>query len=98
MLLVNIQYLIVHITSQLFECERINVIRVEPYLSSNSQTIVEKVALNSFKEMVHGLPLYFSILLEELLTFMVYMGVKVTACNEIYDDGVKAGVTIGVPH
>jgi hypothetical protein len=29
---------------------------------------------------------------------MVYMGVEVTTCNEIYSDGVKAGVTIGVPH
>jgi hypothetical protein len=35
-------------------------------LSSNSQTIVEKVALNSLKEMVLGLPLNFSILLKEL--------------------------------
>jgi hypothetical protein len=69
-----------------------------PYLSSNSQTIVEKVALNSFKEMVHGLSLNFSILLKELLTFMVYMGVKVTTCNEIYGDGVKANAVVGVPH
>jgi hypothetical protein len=29
---------------------------------------------------------------------MVYMGVKVTACNRIYDDGVKVGVVAGVPH
>jgi hypothetical protein len=28
-----------------------------PYLSSNSQTIIEKVALNSLKKMVLGLPL-----------------------------------------
>jgi hypothetical protein len=67
-------------------------------LSSNSQTIVKKVALNSFKEMVHGLLLNFSILPKELLTSMVYMGVDVMACNGIYDDGVKAGATIGVPH
>jgi hypothetical protein len=68
-----------------------------PYLNSNSQTIIEKVALNSFKEMVHGLPLSFSILLEELLTSMVYMGVKVTTCSRIYGDGVKVGAAIGVP-
>jgi hypothetical protein len=48
--------------------------------------------------MVPDLPLNFSILPEELLTSMVYMGVKVTACNEIYDDGVKAGAAICVPH
>jgi hypothetical protein len=29
---------------------------------------------------------------------MVYMGVDVTACSGIYDDGVKAGATTGVPH
>jgi hypothetical protein len=29
---------------------------------------------------------------------MVYMGVEVTAWNGIYSDGVKAGVTAGVPH
>jgi hypothetical protein len=67
-------------------------------LSSNSQTTVEKVALNSFKEIVPGLPLNFSILLEELLTSMVYMGVEVTTCNGIYDDGVKVGATTSVPH
>jgi hypothetical protein len=67
-------------------------------LSSNSQTTVEKVALNSLKEMVPGLPLNFSILPEELLISMVYVGVEVTACNEICDDGVKAGVVPGVPH
>jgi hypothetical protein len=69
-----------------------------PYLSSNSQTIVEKVALNSFKEIVHGLSLNFSILPKELLTSMVYMGVEVTVCNEIYGDGVKANVGANVPH
>jgi hypothetical protein len=69
-----------------------------PYLNSNSQTIVEKVALNSFKEMVLGLPLKFSILVKELLTSMVYMGVKVIVCNGIYSDGVKAGATTGIPH
>jgi hypothetical protein len=60
--------------------------------------MVEKVALNSFKEMVLGLPLNFSILLEELLTSMVYMGVEVTACNRIYNDGVKASAGASVPH
>jgi hypothetical protein len=29
---------------------------------------------------------------------MVYMGVEVTACSEIYDDGVKGGAAINVPH
>ncbi len=67
-------------------------------MSSNSQTIVEKVALNSLKEMVRGLPLNFSILLEELLTSMVYMGVEVMTFNEIYDDGVKVGAAVGIPH
>jgi len=57
-------------------------------LSSNSQTTVEKVALNSLKEKVPGLPLNFLILPEELLTSMVYMGVEVTTCNGVYDDGV----------
>jgi len=69
-----------------------------PYLNFNSQIAVEKVALNSFKEMVPGLPLNFSILLKELLTSMVYIGVEVTVCNGIYNDGVKAGLAIGVPH
>jgi len=69
-----------------------------PYLSSNSQTTIEKVALNSFKKRVPGLLLNFSILLEELLTSMVYMGVEVTAYNGIYGDGVKADATTGVPH
>jgi hypothetical protein len=67
-------------------------------LNSNSQTIVEKVALNSFKEMVPSLSLNFSILPEELLTSMVYMGVKVTTCNKIYGDGVKIGAAADVPH
>jgi hypothetical protein len=48
--------------------------------------------------MVPGLPLNFSILPEELLTSMVYMGVEVTSCNGIYGDGVKASAVIGVPH
>jgi hypothetical protein len=60
--------------------------------------MVEKVALNSLKEMVLGLLLNFSILPKELLTSMVYMGVDITACNGIYDDGVKAGVTASVRH
>jgi len=67
-------------------------------LSSNSQTTVEKVALNSLKKIVPGLPLNFSILPKELLTYMVYMGVEVTTCNGIYGDGVKVGATTGVPH
>jgi hypothetical protein len=67
-------------------------------LNSNSQTTIEKVALNSFKKMVLGLLLNFTILSQELLTSMVHMGVEVTAWNEIYNDGVKAGATVGVPH
>jgi hypothetical protein len=59
---------------------------------------VEKVALNSLKEVVPGLPLNFSILPEELLTSMVYMGAEVTTCNGVYGDGVKVGAAIGVPH
>ncbi len=54
--------------------------------------------MNSLKEMVHGLPLNFLILLEELLTSMVYMGVEVIAWNGIYSDGVKVSATTGVPH
>jgi hypothetical protein len=73
-------------------------VELTPYLSSNSQTIVEKVVLNSLKEMVHGLPLNFSLFLEELLTSMVYMGVKVTTCSEMYGDGVKAGAAARVAH
>jgi len=60
--------------------------------------MIEKVALNSFKEMIPGLLLNFSILLEELLTSMVYMGVEVTICNGIYGDGVKASAAANVPH
>jgi hypothetical protein len=69
-----------------------------PYLTSSLQTTVEKIALNSFKEMVPGPLLNFSILLEELLTSMVYMVVEVTTCNGIYDDGVKASAIACVPH
>ncbi len=28
----------------------------------------------------------------------MYVGVEVTTCNGIYDDGVKAGAATGVPH
>jgi hypothetical protein len=69
-----------------------------PYLSSNSQTTVEKVALNSFKKMVPRLVLNFLISPKELLTSTVYMGVKIMACNGIYGDGAKAGAVVGVPH
>jgi hypothetical protein len=67
-------------------------------LSYSSQTTVEKVALNSFKEVVLVLLLNFSILPKELLTSMVYMGVQVMAWSEMYGDGVKANVIVGVPH
>jgi len=67
-------------------------------MSSNSQTTVEKITLNSLKEMVHGLLLNFSILLEELLTSMVYMGVEVMTCSEIYGDGMKSSAAISIPH
>jgi hypothetical protein len=96
MLLVDIQCFIVHITSKLFECKCLDVIA--PYLSSNSQIAVEKVILNSLKEMVPSLLLNFSILPKELLISMVYMGVEVMACNRIYSDGVKIGVVTCVPH
>ncbi len=69
-----------------------------PYLSYNSRTTIEKVALNSFKEIELNLPLNFSILPEQLLTSMVYMGVQVTACNEVYGEGVKVSAAIDVPH
>jgi hypothetical protein len=29
---------------------------------------------------------------------MVYIGVEVTTCSGIYDDAVKVGTTIGIPH
>jgi hypothetical protein len=29
---------------------------------------------------------------------MMYMGVEVTACNGLYNDGLKTGATVGVPH
>jgi len=48
--------------------------------------------------MVLGLPLNFSIFPKELLTSMVYMGVEVTTCSEIYGDGGKAGAVANVPH
>jgi hypothetical protein len=67
-------------------------------LNPNSQTIVENVALNSLKEMVLGLLLNFSILLEELLISMVYMDVEVMAYSRIFGDGVKAGAPLGTPH
>jgi hypothetical protein len=54
--------------------------------------------LNSLKEIVPGLPMNFSILPEELLTSIVYMGVEVTTCNGVYGDGVKVGAATGVPH
>jgi hypothetical protein len=69
-----------------------------PYLSSNSQTTIEKVALNSLKEIVTGLPLKFSIFPDELLTSMVYMGAEVIACNGVYGDGAKVGAVTGIVH
>jgi hypothetical protein len=66
-------------------------------VSSNSQTIIKKIALNSLKKMVLGLPLNFLILLEKLLTSMVCMGVEVMACSGIYDDGVKVGLAQAYP-
>jgi hypothetical protein len=53
-------------------------------LSSNSQTTVEKFALNSLKEMVFDLLLNFSILPKELLTAKVYMGVELMAYSGIW--------------
>ncbi len=69
-----------------------------PYLNSNSQTIVENLASNSFKEMVPYLPLNFSIIPKDLLTSMVYIGVEVTSCSGIDDDGVKAGAATSIRH
>jgi len=46
--------------------------------------------------MVPNLSLNFSILLEELLTSMVYMVVGVMVCSKIYGDGVKVGAVIGI--
>jgi hypothetical protein len=69
-----------------------------PYLSSNSQTTIEKVALNSLKEMVLGLLLNFPILPKELLISVVCIGLKVVTCNEIYADGEKVGVVASIPH
>jgi hypothetical protein len=54
--------------------------------------------MNSLKEMVPGLPLNFSIFLEELLTSMVYMDVEVMTYSKIYDGGVKASAIASVPH
>jgi hypothetical protein len=48
--------------------------------------------------MVPGLLLNFSILPEELLTSMVYMGVEVMACSGIYNDGVKVSAVVDVPY
>jgi hypothetical protein len=48
--------------------------------------------------MIPGLLLNFSILPEELLTSIVYMGVEVRVCNGKYGDGVKVGVAVGIPH
>jgi hypothetical protein len=48
--------------------------------------------------MVLGLLLNFSILLEELLTSMVYIGVEIMIHSEIYGDGAKASATTSVPH
>jgi hypothetical protein len=67
-------------------------------LSFNSQTTIEKVALNSLKEMVHGLLLNFSIIPKKSLTSMVYIGVEVMDCNGIYGDGVKASAATCIPH
>ncbi len=54
--------------------------------------------MNSLKEIIPGLPLNFSILLEELFTSMVYMGVEVIACNGVYGDGAKVGAATSVPN
>jgi hypothetical protein len=48
--------------------------------------------------MVPDLPLNFSILPRELLTYMVYMGVEVMACSRIYSAGVKVGAATSIPH
>jgi hypothetical protein len=67
-------------------------------LNSKKQTTIEKVALNSFKKMVHGFLLNFSIIPKELLPSMVYIGVKVTICSGIYGHGVKVSAATSIPH
>ncbi len=81
---------------QLFECECVDVINA--ILELQFKTTIEKVTLNSLKEMVLGLLLNFLIFLKELLTSMVYTGVEVTACSRIYSDGVKTSSTTCIPH
>jgi len=44
--------------------------------------------------MVLNLSVHFSILLEELLSSTVYMGVELTICSGIYGDGVKVGAKL----
>jgi hypothetical protein len=63
-----------------------------------SKLLTKKVTLNSLKEMVPHFLLNFSILLEELLTSMVYMGVEATTLSGICSDGVKASAATGVLH
>jgi len=29
---------------------------------------------------------------------MVYMGVDIMTCSRIYNDGMKAGAVVGIPH
>jgi hypothetical protein len=48
--------------------------------------------------MVPNFLLNFSILLEQLLTPMVYMGVEVMACSRIYGDGVKTNTLTSIFH
>jgi hypothetical protein len=67
-------------------------------LNSNSKATIQKIDLNSFKEMVPCLPLNFSILPDELPTSMVYMAIEDTPCNEIYGDDVKVCAATNVPH
>jgi hypothetical protein len=48
--------------------------------------------------MVPGLPLNFSIILEELETSMVYMGVEVMFWSGIYCDGERVGTVASIPN
>jgi hypothetical protein len=83
-------------TGQLFECKHLNVISAILEFQSTNQSL--KNCLNSFKEIVPNFSLNFSIFLKELLTSMVYMGVKVTIFSRIYGDGVKVGAAASIPH
>jgi len=96
MLFVDVQCFIVHITGQFFEYECLGVINAIHELQFTNQgwknylkllqsngTWPSTELLNSPKGPIDLHGVY---------------GCRVTTCNEIYDDGVKVGATISVPH